>query len=51
MTGYKALSSQSAVRPQAIFAEALRQCEGEVAGFWRPGTRAAVLWELAGKPQ
>jgi protein tyrosine phosphatase (PTP) superfamily phosphohydrolase (DUF442 family) len=47
MTGYKALSSQSAV----LFAEALRQCEGEVAGFWRPGTRAAVLWELAGKPE
>jgi len=33
------------------FAEALRQCDGQVVGFCRSGARAAGLWELAGRPQ
>lgn len=51
MTGSKELYSQLAVRPQATFVEALRQYEGEVVGFWRPSTRATVLWELVGNPE
>lgn len=51
MAGYKELYSQLAVRPQVAFAEALRQFEGKVVGFWRTGTRATELLELAGKPE